>query len=131
MTVAVTTRCIIIMELVSVGKNREITQLGKMHQGSGMINALYSSNYGTAPTSSHAAAKISPGGVQREMYHLCVCVLLQLNRCLKNGATQLGKDAYISMTLVLRLLGGVTIVFVPLLQNQYITILLATNTANL
>lgn len=56
----VATRCIIIMELVSVRRNREIMQLGKMCQGSRMINALYSSNYGTVPTSPYAAAEISP-----------------------------------------------------------------------
>lgn len=55
------TRCIIIItELVSLGRNGEIMQLGKMCQGSRMINALYSSNYRTAPTSPRAVAEISP-----------------------------------------------------------------------
>lgn len=57
---AVATRWIIIMELVSVVRHREITQLDKMCQGSRMINALYSSNYRTAPKSPRATAEISP-----------------------------------------------------------------------
>lgn len=96
-----TTR-IIIMELVSIGKNGEIMQLGKMCQGSRMINALYSSNYGTAPTSPQTVAEISPWGVQREMYHFLASVLFPLNRHLRNGALQTEKDVYISMTLKLR-----------------------------
>lgn len=86
----------------SEGRNEEITQPGKICQGSRMINALYSSNYGTAPTSPHAVAEISPWGTQREMYHLRASVLFPVNRRLRNGALQTEKDAYISLTLMLR-----------------------------
>jgi hypothetical protein len=100
---AVAIRCIIIMELVSVGRNREIMQLGKMCPGSRMTNAWHRSNYRTAPTSPHAAAEILPWGYKGKCT-ICVPVLLHLNRCLRNGAMQTQKDAYISMALILRLL---------------------------
>lgn len=85
-----------------------------MCQGSRMINVLYSSNNGIAPTSPHAVAEISPWGVQREMYHLLDSVLLPLNRRLRSGALQTEKDAYISMTLMLRHWRSQHSVFVPL-----------------
>lgn len=98
----------------SEGWNEEIMQLGKMCQGSRKINALCSRNYGTAPTSPHAVAEISPWGVQREMYRLRASVLFPLSRRLRNGAVQTEKDAYVSMTLMLRHWRSQHSVFVPL-----------------
>jgi hypothetical protein len=45
-----------------------------------------------------AAAETLPWSVQREMYHVCTCVLSYRSRCLRNG-----KDVCISMTLMLSL----------------------------
>lgn len=105
------------------GRNREMMQLGKVCQGSRMINALYSSNDGSAPTSPHAAAAISPWEVQRERYHLHDSVPLPLSRHLRNGALQAEKDACVSMTLMLRHWRSQHSIFVPLPPNSYVTVL--------
>ena len=54
------TRCIITTELVSVGKNAEINAAWQNVPREQKDKCLYSSNYGTAPTSRHAVAEFSP-----------------------------------------------------------------------